>query len=1054
MTRLLLILPLFACPIKVLAQLQDDFEDRDLSANPEWVGTLSHWISEDYSEGVRLRTAGPPASDTLHLFAGSVIPYGSWSVTYGYDGGPLSNFNQARIHLWSDGMTGETGSGAFLTIGTNDRTVKLYTYDQHVGNRRLVGSAIDDLLVEESAQLSLFVERTYDGSWRVWLNGAEIVSEPGADAETPEAAFFGIWIKHSAARGGHQWLDNIRHTPAVRSDTVAPALLSAAALDADVVEVRFTEPVRATSTCHPARFLLLPIDSTPVEVRCLPELTDRAELVFASPLPPTVLELVAIDIQDPSGNLRPTDTLRFSVPVGLTRPTARDIVVNEIDFSPQPPESEFVELYNRSAKTFDLSRIEIADDRTRTPIAASTLLLPPDRFAVVCRDSLVYAERFAPRSQCVEPPSWPSLNNSGDQVLILADPDTIDLVTYDPEWGSGGLSLERRDPDGPSDFSGNWGPSIDPLGATPGIRNSIFAIDRTSPKLVFAEQDAFNRQVVNAFFDEAVSAPTLTSESFTLAGSSARSVLAEGDGYPTAVAIDFDVVRPGDVVAIDVSDAWGNVSTSSSTRLHLIPQPGSMIVNEIHFEPLQDEFDGRPDQPEFVELRSLSKEPLALSSCVLAGSILEDGTTELLPPNTQRAGVPSSGFAILVAQGESDLLTSAFPTTPPGSSVIPLKASQLRLRNNGDRVAIGCSDGFIDELSYSPEWHSGEFAAVRGRSLERIDASASSEDPNNWTTSLDPAGATPGRHNSVSAMEQASRPTTGELMVTEIMFEPHLDRRPYAQPEYLELFNASDRPVDLNGIYLTETNSGVDSVRLVYAPTILGPGAFALVLSMPGDEEAIAPRDLVNFVFPSSASAEGSVVGLRRKGFRLSNTGGSLTLRGSNTNVIESFRYAPEWHHPYLAETRGVSLERISLSSRADDPRNWSSSVNPDGGTPGRENSVASSPVPASTGLDVTPSPFSPNRDGDRDHTVISYTLSSDRPSVRITIYDSRGWVVRRISDGELSARTGSAVWDGRDDNGETVPTGPYIVRLSAVDAAEGIVESHKKVVVVFSALN
>lgn len=51
--------------------------------------------------------------------------------------------------------------------------------------------------------------------------------------------------------------------------------------------------------------------------------------------------------------------------------------------------------------------------------------------------------------------------------------------------------------------------------------------------------------------------------------------------------------------------------------------------------------------------------------------------------------------------------------------------------------------------------------------------------------------------------------------------------------------------------------------------------------------------------------------------------------------------------------------------------------------------------------------------------------------SVRLELFDVSGRLVRRLLDGTMPAGVHHANWDGRDDNGETLPSGVYQYRLS-----------------------
>ena len=51
--------------------------------------------------------------------------------------------------------------------------------------------------------------------------------------------------------------------------------------------------------------------------------------------------------------------------------------------------------------------------------------------------------------------------------------------------------------------------------------------------------------------------------------------------------------------------------------------------------------------------------------------------------------------------------------------------------------------------------------------------------------------------------------------------------------------------------------------------------------------------------------------------------------------------------------------------------------------------------------------------------------------SSRLSIYDVRGRMVRRLAERVLTGRQNVRVWDGRDDDGLALPSGVYIIRLS-----------------------
>ena len=69
------------------------------------------------------------------------------------------------------------------------------------------------------------------------------------------------------------------------------------------------------------------------------------------------------------------------------------------------------------------------------------------------------------------------------------------------------------------------------------------------------------------------------------------------------------------------------------------------------------------------------------------------------------------------------------------------------------------------------------------------------------------------------------------------------------------------------------------------------------------------------------------------------------------------------------------------------------------------------------------PNPFNPR-------TQLRYEIAAEG-DVGVLIYDTRGRLVRRLFAGRLSAGPGFFTWDGRDDAGNSMPSGCYFARLT-----------------------
>jgi hypothetical protein len=91
-------------------------------------------------------------------------------------------------------------------------------------------------------------------------------------------------------------------------------------------------------------------------------------------------------------------------------------------------------------------------------------------------------------------------------------------------------------------------------------------------------------------------------------------------------------------------------------------------------------------------------------------------------------------------------------------------------------------------------------------------------------------------------------------------------------------------------------------------------------------------------------------------------------------------------------------------------------------GTPSATTPVAEErPLVAEADLECYPNPFNPD-------VHLSFSIGSPG-QVDLAIYDARGRLVRRLCDGTLSAGGHQFHWDGRDEEGQQMPSGVYFCR-------------------------
>ena len=438
-------------------------------------------------------------------------------------------------------------------------------------------------------------------------------------------------------------------------------------------------------------------------------------------------------------------------------PDPGPVVINEIQYAPEAPSNEFIELYNRSEDPVDLSALSYADaNRDFAPVATSRSLLAPEAYAVLARDSAAFDDAF-PSVDARPPEGWDALNNGGDTVVLRwRDTGTVvDSVPYAPSWGGNdGRSLERVDPDGPSTVPSNFESSSASVGATPGRRNSRFDPDETPPEPLFAEMPAARRAVVT--LSEPVRPASVRPSNVEVGPTAVTAATLATD---TTVVLTLAAPPSARSMALTgLEDRTGNVLDTARLPLAYRPGAADILLNEIMYAPRTDDFDGRPNQVEYVELLSRADRPLSLNGLFLTDRPDERGIADTLRFG-RREALAARSYGILAAAPDGALrpaasqLAAAFPEAPIGAdSVAVLLADDARLGllNEGGLVRVHRADGgVVAEVRYRPDWHAAGLEDPTGTALERLSPTADTQAPNNWSSSPAPSGGTPGRRNAV-----------------------------------------------------------------------------------------------------------------------------------------------------------------------------------------------------------------------------------------------------------------------------------------------------------------
>lgn len=166
-----------------------------------------------------------------------------------------------------------------------------------------------------------------------------------------------------------------------------------------------------------------------------------------------------------------------------------DIVINEVLFNPTSEGVDFIEIYNRSDKTVNLSDLfitEIDDSLPKKLIHLSEYDVPivPESYWVSTSDTarLFATHDISTQYWILELETFPSMpNNEGNIAITNKRGEIIDQIHYYDSWhysllnSTQGVSLERIQPDIQTQSSYSWHSASEVTGySTPGAVNSQY----------------------------------------------------------------------------------------------------------------------------------------------------------------------------------------------------------------------------------------------------------------------------------------------------------------------------------------------------------------------------------------------------------------------------------------------------------------------------------------------------------------------------------------------------------------------------------------------------
>src|SRR5436190_14293249 len=500
----------------------------------------------------------------------------------------------------------------------------------------------------------------------------------------------------------------------------------------------------------------------------------------------------------------------FFSPLYVLSQNRYDVVIDEImaDQTPQIslPSNEWIELKNVSANPINLQNWRIGDVTGQTG-PMPNFILQPDSFVIVCTASAVTAMQAYGRVISVT--SFPSLANDGDQLYLKSNTGlTIHAVSYSLSWyqnavkSDGGWTLEMIDTKNPCSGISNWKASIDVRGGSPGIKNSVDAVNNDQSVPSIKNSYAIDNLNIVIVFDEPVD--SLKGATF------ANYSIDDGLSIQSATSISplFDKVQLSLITAMqantvytitvkNVTDCKNNtIGTRNKSKIGLPVDAAvmEMVINEILFNPKT----GASDYIEFYNRSNkiLDANKLYVANRNSSGAISSAKLISTIPYYI------FPGDYIVATEDAVNLPLNYMVQNP--DAVFDVSSMPSFPDDKGDVILLNLQGAVVDEVKYLDDWQFALIANPDGVSLERIDPDGISQEATNWHSAASTAGyGTPTYKNSQYKLLQSINAT---IEVTPKVFSPDNDGRDdiatiqykTTEPGYvanITIYDANGRPV-------------------------------------------------------------------------------------------------------------------------------------------------------------------------------------------------------------------------------------------------------------------
>lgn len=752
----------------IFAQFSEYFDDGDFSSNPTWLGTASLFqINASNTLQLNDNQAGKAYLITSHGLSTFSDKEWKFKVKQTFSS---SGSNNGRVYLSTlasdlttnpDGIYLQFGEG-----GAND-AIRLIERTSGVDKEILAGTVG---AIASSFDIKVRLTYSNTGDWTLYVDpaaGENFVVEATENYSVSSIApNFGILCNYTSSNSTKFYYDDF-YVGDIIVDLTPPIAQTVTVVSANQVAVLFDEPLDQISAELRTNYrinngILNPSNATLDTTNlALVHLTLSTNLVVGNNY-----QIEIENVEDVNNNPSVFTTLSFNYLIAET-PVKGDVLINEFMCDPTPaqglPEVEYVEIYNRSAKYFNLENWQIGD-ASGFGTLPNIWLNPGSYLILVANASLVHYPAGVGVS------SFPSLNNSGDDIVLVdSNGVEIDKISYTNNWykddvkAGGGFSIERINPTLLCTGISDWQGCILSIGGTPGLENSVFDVspDLVAPTLVSSFALAPNFVELN--FNEGLDSTSIAEALYTFDPllNVNQLFITETDlnSFTIELQENFVLGHFYDLTIDGISDCNGNTNTLDVSLI--LPEQGvgnELLINEVLYNPVT----GGKD---YVELYNNSDSYLDIKDWIIAN--YDDDTIANISAVPVNYLLAPNDFVVLTEDSTAQL--NQYPFAVSGKFI----EMDIPSLNNDSSTIYVIKNGIIsDKLSYDDDWQFRLLDDSDGKALERFSYTSPTDDQDNWHTAAEYVSfGTPGKENS----QVASIDYMGDFMLSSATLSPDND---------------------------------------------------------------------------------------------------------------------------------------------------------------------------------------------------------------------------------------------------------------------------------------